>query len=230
MRRADRLIKIVHFLRRRRQAVTAKRIAEEFEICKRTVYRDIQDLMDSGVPIKGEAGVGYVIDREYYLPPVTFDADELEALALGLSMVRLWTDNRFADKADSAFEKIQAVLPTELQGELQQITTYATPTQHILPWDVSFSELRECIRTKRKIHIHYSDGDHRTSSRTLRPLALIFCSPVWMLAGWCEMREGFRHFRLDRIEHLHVSDESFEDEDDKDLAAYTAYEAACHAG
>lgn len=227
MRRADRLMKLVHFLRHRRQAVTAKRIAEEFEICTRTVYRDIQNLMDTGVPITGEAGVGYVIDKEYYLPPVTFDLDELEAIGLGISMVRQWTDDKFAAKADSAFEKVQAVLPAKLQGELEQITTYSMPTQPDLPWSVSFSELRECIRTRRKIRIDYSTETNKVTSRTLRPLALFFFSPVWVLASWCEKRKDFRHFRLDRIRSLEFSEETFEDEEDKDLAAYRLHESAC---
>ncbi|MGH1485594.1 MAG: helix-turn-helix transcriptional regulator [Cellvibrionaceae bacterium] len=229
MRRADRLIKITHFLRRRRRAVTAKRIAEEFGICTRTVYRDIQDLMDSGVPIMGEAGVGYVIDKQYYLPPIAFDADELEALGLGVSMVRQWTDDKFAAKANSAFEKIQAVLPANLQGELQQITTYSMPTQAMPPWTVSFSGLRECIRTRRKINIEYSDESNQKTSRILRPLALIFFSPVWLLAGWCEKRKDFRHFRLDRIRTLEYCEATFDDEVDKSLEAYMAKEAACYA-
>ena len=145
MRRADRLIKITHYLRQRRRAVTAKQIAEEFEICTRTVYRDIQCLMDSNVPIKGEAGIGYMIDKQYYLPPITFDADELEAIGLGIDMVRQWTDNKFAEKASSAFEKIQAVLPSNLQGELQQITTYAIPTRPPVPWSVSFSAITNAL-------------------------------------------------------------------------------------
>ena len=227
MRRADRLIRIVHFLRGRRQAVTAKRIAEEFEICTRTVYRDIQDLMNSGAPIRGEAGVGYLVDKQYYLPPVIFDAEELEAIGLGISMVRQWTDERFANKADSAFAKIQAVLPTSLQGELEQITTYSVLIHPALPWTVSFSDLRECIRGRRKIRIHYSDELQRDTVRVLRPLALIFCSPVWLLAAWCEERKDFRNFRLDRIQTLDLSEDIFDDEKDKNLSAYKAQDALC---
>jgi predicted DNA-binding transcriptional regulator YafY len=227
MRRADRLIRIVHFLRGRRLAVTAKSIAEEFEICTRTVYRDIQDLMNSGTPITGEAGIGYIIDKKYYLPPVTFDADELEAIGLGISMVRHWTDHRFASKADSAFAKIQAVLPTILQGELEQITTYSIPNQVAVPWTISFSDLRECIRIRRKIRISYADGSNETTSRTLRPLALIFCSPVWLLATWCELRSDFRNFRLDRMTSLDLCHDIFADEADKNLAAYKAQDAVC---
>ncbi len=220
MRRADRLIKITHFLRQRRRPVTAKQIAEAFDICTRTVYRDIQCLMDSNVPITGEAGVGYLIDKQYYLPPITFDADELEAIGLGISMVRQWTDNKFASKAESAFEKIQAVLPSRLQGELQQITTYAIPTRPPLPWTVSFSQLRECIRTRRIIRIMYTDEAKQNTTRTLRPLALFFFSPVWLLASWCEKRDDFRNFRLDRIQSLTLCEEVFDDEKNKNLTAY----------
>jgi len=227
MRRADRLIKIVHFLRSRRRAVTAHRIGEEFEICKRTVYRDIQDLMDSGAPITGEAGVGYVIDKKYYLPPVTFDIEEMEALALGISMVRHWSDEPFAHKADSAFEKIRAVLPAQLQGELEQITTYSVPNLPALPWTVSFTGLRESIRLRRIILISYSDGEKKGSLRTLRPLGLIFCSPVWLLAAWCEKRNDFRNFRLDRISQIEFCEQVFADEEDKNLAAYKAQDVMC---
>lgn len=227
MRRADRLMRIVHFVRGERQAVTAERIAEEFEISTRTVYRDISDLMTSGTPITGEAGVGYMIDKSYYLPPIAFDGEELEAISLGINMVRQWTDEAFAKKADRAFERIRAVLPANLQGELQQITTYAREVEKPLPWTVSFSELRECIRNRRVIRITYTDGADQGSIRTLRPLALVFFSPVWLLAAWCEKRENFRHFRLDRIGALDVSDRVFPDDPDKNLAAYEAYDESC---
>lgn len=227
MRRADRLIKITHFLRQRRQAVTAKQVAECFDICTRTVYRDIQCLMDAGVPIRGEAGVGYTIDKHYYLPPIAFDADELEAIGLGISMVRQWTDERFADKADSALEKIEAVLPASLQGDLKQITTYAVATRPPVPWTVSFSDLREYIRKRRKIHIVYSDENKQETTRVLRPLALFFFNPVWLLAGWCEKRSDFRNFRLDRIQHLIMKNDRFADEDGKNLATYMARIDAC---
>lgn len=222
MRRADRLIKITHFLRQRRLAVTADQIAEAFDICKRTVYRDIQCLMDTGAPIIGEAGVGYTIDKRYYLPPITFDADELEAIGLGISMVRQWTDDQFANKAVSAFEKIQAVLPASLQGELEQITTFAVPNSPKIPWDVSFSDLREYIRTRQKVDIAYSDENQKETSRTLRPLALLFFNPVWLLTAWCEKRGDFRNFRLDRIQNLSIIDQTFGDDPHKNLAAYLA--------
>jgi len=222
MRRADRLIKIVLFLRRRHRAVTARCIAEAFNVCTRTIYRDLQDLMDSGIPITGEAGVGYVIDKQYDLPPIMFDADELEAIALGISMVRQWTDDRFAAKAESAFEKIQAVLSTQMQGDLQQIATHSVSSRCKIPWSVSFSDVRECIRMRRKLDMAYVDVQQQTTDRTVRPLGLFFFSPVWLLACWCEKRNDFRNFRLDRIQAMQMHDASFADEADKNLQAYLA--------
>jgi len=227
MRRADRLIRIVHFLRGRRRAVTAAQIAEAFDICTRTVYRDIQDLMASGAPISGEAGVGYIIDKRYYLPPITFEPGELEAIGLGISMVRHWTDARFATSADSALAKIQAVLPAPLQGALDQITTYSMTNQSTLPWTVSFSDLRSFIHDRRKITIRYCDLRNHETRRSLRPLAMIFCSPVWLLATWCETRADFRNFRLDRIRSMTPSDTLFDDDPEKNLTAYKAQDALC---
>ena len=213
-------MKLVHYLRRMRRAVTAERIAEDFGICKRTVYRDIHDLMNSGVPIYGEAGVGYVIDKKYHLPPVMFDSDELEAIALGIAMVRNWTDEQFAEKANSAYEKIQAALPENLLTELQQLSTYSMPSDAKIPWQVDFSDVRECIRQKQKIKITYVDLKEKTTNRKIRPLSLVFFGPVWLLMSWCEKRKDFRNFRLDRIKELNVTGELFRDEKGKTLQDY----------
>ena len=220
MRRADRLIKLVHYLRKMRRAVTASRIADDFGICQRTVYRDIQDLMNSGVPIYGEAGVGYVIDKKYYLPPIMFDPDELEAIGLGIAMVRNWTDEKFAEKAGSAFEKIQAVLPENMLLELQQLATYSLPSAARIPWEVDFTEVRECIRYKKKIEFTYIDLKERSTRRKVRPLSLVFFGPVWLLVTWCETRRDFRNFRLDRITAMNVPGEQFRDEKGRTLQAY----------
>ena len=220
MRRADRLLQIVHYLRRQRRAVTAQKIGEHFEICQRTVYRDIQDLMNSGVPIYGETGVGYVIDKKYHLPPVMFDFDELEAIALGINMVRNWTDEKFSEKADSALEKIQAVLSDSLLRDMEQLTTYSEESHGKIPWEVSFSEVRECIRGKQKIAFRYHDLKDKITHRKVRPLALVFFGPVWLLLGWCETRRDFRNFRLDRMHDLEVTGARFIDEKGKTLRAY----------
>ena len=224
MRRADRLVKIVHYLRRMRHAVTAQKIADDFGICQRTVYRDIQDLMNSGVPIWGEAGVGYVINKHYHLPPVMFDPDELEAVALGINMVKNWTDDAFAAKANSALEKIQAVLPASLLNDMDQLATHSVASQGKIPWSVSFSEIRESIRKKKKITFSYADEKRKKSERTVRPLALVFFGPVWLVVSWCEKRKAFRNFRLDRMKNLIIPGSIFIDEKDKTLEAYMAQE------
>jgi predicted DNA-binding transcriptional regulator YafY len=222
MRRAERLNDIVHHLRRMHQAVTANTLAETFEVSPRTIYRDIQNLIDSGVPINGEAGVGYVIDKRYHLPPIMFDADELEAIALGIGMVGNWTDEQFAAKAQSAFKKIQATLPAPLIHELHQISTFSAPSHYKIPWEVSFTQVRECIRRKNKVQFNYLDLQQQTTQRTIWPLALISFSPVWLVAGWCELRQSFRNFRLDRISEFIPLDNRYANEKDKNLQAYLA--------
>lgn len=222
MQRAERLNDIVHHLRRMHQAVTANTLAEAFEVSVRTIYRDIQNLVDSGVPINGEAGVGYVIDKRYHLPPIMFDADELEAIALGIGMVGNWTDDQFSAKAQSAFKKIQATLPAPLLQQLHQISTFSAPSQYKIPWTVSFTEVRECIRRKNKVQFSYLDLQERTTQRTIWPLALVSFSPVWLLAGWCELRQSFRNFRLDRISELVQLNNHYPNDRDKNLHAYLA--------
>ena len=222
MRRAERLNDIVHHLRRMHQAVTANTLAETFEVSPRTIYRDIQNLIDSGVPISGEAGVGYVIDKRYHLPPIMFDADELEAIALGIGMVGNWTDAEFAAKAQSAFKKIQATLPAPLIHDLHQISTFSAPSHYKIPWEVSFTQVRECIRRKSKVQFSYLDLQQQTTQRTIWPLALISFGPVWLVAGWCELRQSFRNFRLDRISEFVALESRYANEKDKNLHAYLA--------
>ena len=227
MRKAERLNEIVHHLRRMHQAVTAETLAALFEVSPRTIYRDIQDLMDSGIPITGEAGVGYVIDKHYHLPPIMFDADEIEAIALGISMVSNWTDDAFARKAKSAYEKIQATLTAPMIHELTQISTFSAPSRYKIPWKVNFTEVRECIRRKQFVTFSYLDLSDQVTERTIRPLALISFSPIWLLAGWCEMRQNFRNFRLDRISDFSVSPQRFRDEKGKALSDYLKEQDEC---
>ena len=227
MRKAERLNEIVHHLRRMHQAVTAETLAALFEVSPRTIYRDIQDLMDSGIPITGEAGVGYVIDKHYHLPPIMFDADEIEAIALGIGMVSNWTDAAFARKAKSAYEKIQATLTAPMIHELTQISTFSAPSRYKIPWKVNFTEVRECIRRKQFVTFSYLDLSDQVTERTIRPLALISFSPIWLLAGWCEMRQNFRNFRLDRISDFSVSPQRFRDEKGKALSDYLKEQDEC---
>ncbi|WP_133469963.1 helix-turn-helix transcriptional regulator [Paraglaciecola marina] len=222
MQRAERLNEIVHHLRRMHQAVTAQSLAGTFEVSLRTIYRDIQNLVDSGVPINGEAGVGYVIDKTYHLPPIMFDADELEAIALGIGMVGNGTDDQFAAKAQSAYKKIQATLPAPLIHDLHQISTFSAPSHYKTQWQVSFTQVRECIRSNKKVQFTYQDLKNHTTQRIIWPLALISFSPVWLLAGWCELRQSFRNFRLDRISDFTPQTIRYPNDRDKNLTAYQA--------
>jgi predicted DNA-binding transcriptional regulator YafY len=222
MRKAERLNEIVHYLRRMHRATTARALADTFEVSERTIYRDIQDLMDSGIPITGEAGVGYLIDKTYHLPPIMFDADEIEAIALGIGMVSNWTDDAFAEKAKSAYRKIQATLTAPMLHELTQISTFSAPSHYKIPWEVNFTEVRECIRQKQFVSFCYIDLKERITKRTIRPLALISFSPVWLLTGWCEKRANFRNFRLDRISQFSAEGKRFRDEKGKTLTDYLA--------
>ncbi|MEM0910183.1 MAG: YafY family protein [Pseudomonadota bacterium] len=220
MRKADRLNGLVHYLRRMYHAVTAETLAKHFEVSIRTLYRDIQDLQDSGVPILGEAGVGYVIDKIYHLPPIMFNVDEIEAIALGIGMVSNWTDEQFARNAQSAYQKIQATLNAQMLNELSQISTFSAPSHYKIPWEVSFTEMRECIRKRHFVRFDYLDLKDVSTQRTVRPLALISFSPVWLLTGWCELRQAFRNFRIDRISAFTRLDERYRDEKGKNLKAY----------
>lgn len=219
MRRADRLFQLVQYLRRRRRAVPARVVAEDFGVCTRTIYRDLRDLMDSGVPIRGEPGVGYELDRGYYLPPVTFTLDELEAISLGISMVKNWTDDEFGQRADGALERIRNALPIELAERSHELALHSMPSDSKRPWTVSFSEVRRSILEKRKLRIAYCDLKEQRTRRTIRPLSLVFFGPVWLLVSWCERRKDFRNFRLDRIASIKVLD-VFADEPDKSLKCY----------
>ena len=203
MRRADRLFQIVQILRRRR-LTTARHLAECLAISERTVYRDIRDLSASGVPIEGEAGVGYRL-RGFELPPLMFTREEVEALVLGARIVQAWTDPELARAAAEALAKIEAALPRDRSHFVRGTPLFA-PADH---WrdEVTtelFSRLREAIRDSRKAHFRYTDAGGTASERTVRPLGLSFYGPIWILAAWCELRQDFRAFRLDRMRGLEV--------------------------
>lgn len=220
MRKSERLFQLVQFLRKRRRAVTAAVIAEHFGTCERTVYRDLQALKDSGVPINGAAGVGYLFDKSYDLPPLVFNTAELEALALGAGMVTNWTDDGFAARAQAALAKIEAVMPEPLEARLQQSVLFSQPSLARPQWNISFSALHQAIHQKSLLLFRYQDEQKRETQRQVRPLGMVFFGPVWLLVGWCEKRRAFRNFRLDRITELQVNAERFVDEPGKGLQDY----------
>lgn len=209
MRRADRLFQIVLLLDRGR-AVTARELAEALQVSERTVYRDVADLSRSGVPISGEAGVGYLMRPGYRLPPLMFDADELAALALGSRMVRSWADPELGRAAERALLRIEAVLPKKLRDDPAR-DALLVPGFHVPDaMRAPMAELREAIATQHKVRVAYTRTDGAGSERIIQPLGLVFWGETWTLGAWCELRGEFRSFRLDRIRDLTALDSRFD--------------------
>ena len=206
MRRADRLLQIIQIFRRWRGPVTATRIAEELEVTVRTVYRDIATLMANGVPIRGEAGVGYVMDEGYDLPPLMFDVEELEALMLGARLVASTGDTTLARAACDAVAKIATVIPSDLRPSLLDTPLLAPNFGMDEAGEEDIVNIRMAIREHRKLRIEYRDARDAATTRRIWPIALGYFQEVKMLAAFCELRCDFRHFRLDRINGLKVLD------------------------
>jgi predicted DNA-binding transcriptional regulator YafY len=219
MRRADRLFRVIQLLRRRK-LTTARQIADELEVSERTIYRDVADLVTSGVPIRGEAGVGYALDRGFDLPPLMFTEDELEALVLGVRVVESWGDASLGAAARAVVQKVEAVLPERLQDRVGKAPLFA-PGFHV-PEASSreLSTLRRAIRERRKARMSYIDRVQAATERTVRPLGLFFWGASWTVAAWCELRQGFRGFRLDRVQKLELTEQKFEDETGQTLADF----------
>jgi predicted DNA-binding transcriptional regulator YafY len=216
LRRADRLFEIIQHLRRRPTA-RARDLAQALEVSERTIYRDVRDLVASGVPIDGEAGVGYVLRAGYDLPPLMFKEAEIEALVLGARIVESWADNELAEAASDAIAKIEAVIPERLRGYMANTALVAPALHYMEPIGFDVAALRRAVRNRSKVHFAYADVLGRTSERTVRPLSLAYFGPVWVLAAWCELREDFRTFRLDRMQEFRVTDARFRPEPGRTL-------------
>ncbi|MBU6453393.1 MAG: YafY family transcriptional regulator [Cyanobacteria bacterium REEB67] len=220
MRRADRLFRIVEYLKTRKRAVRASELAEKLDVSLRTIYRDVADLQSSGIPIIGEAGVGYILDKKHILRPMTFTLEELEALILGARMVRSWCDEALGESSASAIDKIGSVLPPSMAQEIADSFLFSFSTREKKPIGNLLTACRKTIRNKHKIRFSYMREDSTSSSRTVRPLCLVLFAPSWLLLAWCEKRNDFRNFRLDRMTNFEVMDEQFKDEKGKRLHDY----------
>jgi len=206
MRRAERLFQLVNILRNRRGALTARYLSELLEVSERTIYRDIQALSLSGVPVEGEAGVGYRIHRHFQLPPLMFDRGEVESLLLGARMIRAWGDKQMSSAASSALQKILAVLPDELR-DLDADVSIQVPNYGDNEALTAHSKtIRHAVRLQHSIVVDYQRADGEYSSRTLLPLGLVFWGKVWTMIAWCTLRNDYREFRLDRIKDLIETD------------------------
>ncbi len=217
MRRADRLFQIVNVLRRRRTATTATHLADRLGVSARTVYRDIRDLILAGTPIDGEAGVGYRIRPGYDLPPLMFDRDEIQALVLGARMVRQFGDPALARASDAILGKIAAIVPKDLAPLVADTRLFVPSKIGAAKSADALTLAREALIARRKLEVSYAKADGTASTRTVRPLGIFFWGRIWTLAAWCELRNDFRSFRLDRVVTSTMLDETFEDEAGKTL-------------
>jgi len=216
MRRADRLFRIVQLLRRRRTVVTAAQIAGKLDVSERTVYRDIRDLIEAGTPIDGEAGVGYRLRPGYDLPPLMFDREEIQALVLGARIVRQVGDPALARASESILSKVAAVLPKDLEPLLAEARLFAPNTVSIARAAAGLAVAREALVAQRRMQLKYANEKGEQTERTVRPLGVFFWGRTWTLAAWCELRSGFRNFRLDRVGEVTLRDR-FEEEPGRTL-------------
>lgn len=206
MRRADRLFQIVQLLRRRRTVVTAARLAERLGVSERTIYRDIEALQHAGTPIDGEAGVGYRLRPEYDLPPLMFNRDEIHAIVIGVRIASQVGDRQLARASESVLAKVAAILPPDLAPILSDAHFYVPPVSRMRARTDALLVVREALTEKRTMSIAYADENGRASERVVRPLGVFFWGRTWTLAAWCEARDAFRNFRVDRISSAQMGD------------------------
>ncbi len=221
MRRADRLFRITQELRSDRW-LTARTLADLLEVSERTIYRDIQDLSLSGIPIIAETGLGYRLMEGFRLPPLMFDEEELEALLLGVRMVGVWSEPVLAKAAERAVARIEAVLPERLIPELAREEMLVVPFGPEERVSDALHLLRQAVRSQSKVMFHYQRADGERSVRTVRPLGLAYWGRTWTLVAWCELRDAFRHFRVDRMSDLLERGENFKHEEGRTLDDFLA--------
>jgi predicted DNA-binding transcriptional regulator YafY len=209
MRRADRLFDIIQILRTASHPVTAAALAEKLEVTVRTIYRDIAALQGSRVPIEGAPGLGYVMRRGFDLPPLMFTTEEIDAIAVGVRLLRRLRDRKLQEAAESVLGKLSAVVPEPLQSQLVAAPLYVSDGSAPAVTGVDLSQVRGAIRESRKLAVTYVDEEGRRTRRTIWPIAMAYYVDVTLVGAWCELRNDFRHFRVDRILASDVLDERF---------------------
>ena len=210
MQRAERLLDMIQSLRRRRRPVTAETLASELDVSVRTVYRDIGALVRQGVPVRGEAGIGYVLDAGFDLPPLMLSPDEIEAVLVGMRWLSERADPVLARAAEDVVSKVAAVLPPHLRPILLDGALFAASYPGDVPADqVDVAAVRAAIRNGRKLSIHYSDESGQATQRMIWPIGMTFYERVRIVIAWCELRQAFRHFRTDRMTGLVALDERY---------------------
>ena len=217
MRRADRLFQLVQLIRGRR-LTTADWLAARLEVSLRTVYRDVADLQHQGVPIEGEAGVGYRMRAGFDLPPLMFTTGQAKALVACVRLAQPRLDTALARDADDALSKILAVLPAAARAAAESLAVYAPAMVSDNATRERLRVLREAAESRHFVQIDYDSLQGVASQRRVRPLGVFYWDAVWTLAGWCEWRQDFRNFRVDRMRTLQPLPETFRDEPGKTLA------------
>lgn len=202
MSRTTRLFMLMDALRAHRRPVTAERLAGDLQVSTRTIYRDVQTLVELGAPIEGEAGMGYVLRTGFFLPPLMFTEDELEALVLGARWVARQPDASLERAATTALAKIATASPKDLRDRIAETGLWAPAFGARSAGPVQLQPIREAIRRENKLRIGYVDESGKPSDRVIWPIALAFMDKAHVVAAWCELRNGFRHFRADRINAL----------------------------
>ncbi|MBO6892370.1 MAG: YafY family transcriptional regulator [Roseibium sp.] len=216
MRRADRLFQIVQYLRGGR-LVRARQLSEWLEVSERTIYRDVADLQSTGVPIEGAAGVGYIMRDGYEMPPLMFTRDEIVALLAGARLTRAWGGASMARAAEEAMIKIDAVLPEKMRVRQNEIEIHAFAPEMTPQVRSHIDFLEAAADARKRLSIKYRDGKGEASDRVVRPLGLWFWGKVWTLVAWCELRNDFRMFRLDRMAEVTETGDTFKVEPGKML-------------
>ncbi|MBD8066424.1 YafY family transcriptional regulator [Devosia sp. PTR5] len=209
MDKTERLFSIMDALRRHRLPVTAAALAQEQGVSVRTLYRDIQTLIGLGAPIDGEAGIGYMLRPGFFLPPLMFSAEELEALVLGARWVETQPDDGLGAAARNALAKIATASPEDLRDRISDTALWPVAIwgeRKPLP---VLGDIRLAMRQERAVTIDYEDEQGRASSRTIWPVALAFFQGKQVISAWCLLREDFRNFRTDRIARLEVTEERY---------------------
>ena len=209
MSRAQRLLDLIQLLRGYRRPVSGAVLAEALGISLRTLYRDIDTLNAQGAHVDGEPGVGYVLRPGFMLPPLMFSEEEIEAIVLGSRWVADRGDAALSQAARTALAKIAAVLPPDLKTGLDTPGLLVGAGEPIAAGDAELPLIRAAIRSERKLRIGYVDGNGQDSKRTIWPFVLGFFDRVRVVAAWCETREGFRHFRTDRISEVQLVDKRY---------------------
>jgi predicted DNA-binding transcriptional regulator YafY len=207
MRRADRLFQIIQIMRRSTRPVTASALAEELEVSRRCVYRDMADLIGQRAPIRGEAGLGYVLERDFDMPPLMLTPDEIEAAVLGAQWVAERGDPVLANAARDLIAKIATAVPERLRPFIAEPTIGAPPNNVLAIDGLDIARARAWIRNGPKIRIRYRNRETQDSERTIWPVIIGYAETVRLLAAWCELRQDFRHFRTDRITAAEFLDE-----------------------